>query len=96
MEYVYGGYVWMQSHWDTLGHVYIIANICGQEIRLKACLICSGALPPKLNPLLGWYIYDVQVKIIEIAVIHYSEGLREDPYNWTELPSLNKDYYYYY
>ena len=24
------------------------------------------------------------------------EGLREDPYHWTELPSLNKDYYYYY
>ena len=23
------------------------------------------------------------------------EGLREDPYHWTELPSLNKDYYYY-
>ena len=25
-----------------------------------------------------------------------SEGLREDPYHWTELPSSNKDYYYYY
>ena len=24
------------------------------------------------------------------------EGLREDPYHWTELPSLNKDYHYYY
>ena len=23
------------------------------------------------------------------------EGLRDDPYHWTELPSLNKDYYYY-
>ena len=22
-------------------------------------------------------------------------GLREDPYHWTELPSLNKDYYHY-
>ena len=21
------------------------------------------------------------------------QGLREDPYHWTELPSLNKDYY---
>ena len=27
---------------------------------------------------------------------HHVEGLREDPYHWTELPSLNKDYYYYY
>ena len=24
------------------------------------------------------------------------EGLREDPYHWTELPSLKKDDYYYY
>ena len=24
------------------------------------------------------------------------EDLREDPYHWTELPSLNKDYYYHY
>ena len=24
------------------------------------------------------------------------EGLREDPYHWTELPSLNKELYYYY
>ena len=23
------------------------------------------------------------------------EGLREDPYHWTELTSLNKDYYHY-
>ena len=24
------------------------------------------------------------------------EGLREDPYHWTELPSLNKKYYHFY
>ena len=29
-------------------------------------------------------------------LVNMPEGLREDPYHWTELPSLNKDYYYYY
>ena len=28
--------------------------------------------------------------------VNMPEGLREDPYHWTELPSLNKDYYYHY
>ena len=29
-------------------------------------------------------------------LVNMPEGLREDPYHWTELPSLNKDYYHYY
>ena len=29
-------------------------------------------------------------------LVNMPEGLREDPYHWTDLPLLNKDYYYYY
>ena len=36
---------------------------------------------------------------ILIGADHYwsivGDEIREDPYHWTELPSLNKDYYYY-
>ena len=34
--------------------------------------------------------------IMNMHAINMPEGLREDPYHWTELPSLNKDYYYHY
>ena len=38
--------------------------------------------------------YDIIVCTVQRCII--LEGLREDPYHWTELPSLNKYYYYYY
>ena len=29
-------------------------------------------------------------------LVNMPEGLREDPYHWTKLPSSNKDYYHFF
>ena len=51
-------------------------------------------------PLIAIYSHIDMVKLysldIKSTLFRYSEGLRKDPYHWTELSSLNKDYYYRY
>ena len=55
---------------------YILQNIQG-------CLVL-------LLPLFLGIVNKIQ--FIDLSEIADTEGLREDPYHWTELPSLNKDY----